>query len=221
LETRKQRFISATLMAIAVPCMAQTAMIFGILGPYGLSYIFLVFGTLIIVFLAGGLVLGRCVKGESPEIFLEIPPYRRPSIVAISKKTWMRVRWFLTEAIPYLFLGVLLINVLYAVGFLEWLGHVFAPVIGGWFGLPEESSTALLIGFLRKDLAVGMLLPLAMTPVQLVIATTVLATYFPCVATFAVLVKELGIEDMIKSTVIMVVTALVVGGVMRLVLIGM
>jgi len=221
LETRKQRFISATLMAIAVPCMAQTAMIFGILGPYGLSYIILVFGTLMIVFLAGGLVLGRCVKGESPEILLEIPPYRRPSIVAISKKTWMRVRWFLTEAIPYLFLGVLLINVLYSVGFLEWLGHVFAPVISGWFGLPEESSTALLIGFLRKDLAVGMLLPLAMAPVQLVIATTVLAIYFPCVATFAVLVKELGIEDMIKSTVIMVVTALVVGGVMRLVLIGM
>ncbi|MCK4266473.1 MAG: ferrous iron transporter B, partial [Thermoplasmata archaeon] len=33
LETRKQRFISATLMAISVPCMAQIAMIFGILGP--------------------------------------------------------------------------------------------------------------------------------------------------------------------------------------------
>ncbi len=220
LETRKQRFISATLMAIAVPCMAQIAMIFGILGPYGLVYIFLVFSTLIIIYIAAGLILNRYVKGESPEIFLEIPPYRKPSIITILKKTWMRIRWFLTEAIPFLFLGVLLVNILYAVGFLEWLGTVFAPVTEVWLGLPKESSTALLVGFFRKDLAVGMLLPLGMTPMQLVIATTILAIYFPCVATFAVLVKELGVKDMIKSTGIMIATALVVGSILRLLLIG-
>ncbi len=220
LETRKQRFISATLMAIAVPCMAQTAMIFGILGSHGFFYIVLVLATLTIVYVALGLLLGRFFKGESPEIFLEIPPYRRPSFLTILKKTWMRVRWFLTEAIPFLFLGVLLVNVLYAVGFLEWLGGALAPVVNGWLGLPEESATALLIGFLRKDLAVGMLLPLGMTSMQLVVATTILAIYFPCVATFAVLVKELGAKDMIRATGIMIATALVVGGIMRVVLIG-
>jgi len=219
LETRKQRFISATLMAIAVPCMAQIAMIFGILGPYGILYIFLVFGTLFIIYVIAGLILNRYVKGESPEIFLEIPPYRKPSIITILKKTWMRIRWFLTEAIPFLFLGVLLINILYVVGFLEWLGTAFAPVTEIWLGLPKESSIALLVGFLRKDLAVGMLLPLGMTPMQLVIATTILAIYFPCVATFAVLVKELGVKDMIKSTGIMIATALVVGSILRILLI--
>ncbi|MFO7991038.1 MAG: ferrous iron transporter B [Thermoplasmata archaeon] len=220
LETRKQRFISATLMAISVPCMAQTAMIFGILGPHGILYIALVFITLIIVYVIAGLLMNRWVKGESPEIFLEIPPYRRPSFLTILKKTWMRVRWFLTEAIPFLFLGVLLINVLYAVGFLQWLGSLFSPVTSGILGLPEDATTALLIGFLRKDLAVGMLLPLDMAPMQLVIASTVLTIYFPCVATFAVLIKELGIKDMFKSAVIMIATALLVGGVMRLILIG-
>ena len=50
LETRKQRFIAITLLAIAIPCMAQMAMIFGILGPYGLYYIGLVFLTLIILY---------------------------------------------------------------------------------------------------------------------------------------------------------------------------
>ncbi len=220
LETRKQRFISATLMAISVPCMAQIAMIFGILGSYGIKYIVIVFISLIIVYVINGTILNRWVKGESPEIFLEIPPYRRPSLLTIIKKTWMRVRWFLTEAIPFLFLGVLLINILYAVGFLGWMGTVFGPVTSGILGLPEESTTALLIGFLRKDLAVGMLLPLGMEPMQLVIAVTVLAIYFPCVATFAVLIKELGIKDMFKSAVIMISTALLVGGVMRLILIG-
>jgi len=207
-------------MAIAVPCMAQMAMIFGILGQYGVKYILLVFVSLVIIYVVSGIILNGVVKGESPEIFLEIPPYRRPSFVTIFKKTWMRVRWFLTEAIPFLFLGVLIVNILYAVGFLEWLGGVFAPITEGWFGLPKESTSALLMGFLRKDLAVGMLLPLDMSPMQLVIAVTILTVYFPCVATFAVLVKELGIIDMFKSAAIMIITALVVGGIMRLILIG-
>ena len=220
LETRKQRFISATLTAISVPCMAQTAMIFGILGPYGMRYVAMVYATLFAVFIIAGLLLNKFVKGESPEIFLDIPPYRRPSMKAIAKKTWMRIRWFLEDAIPWLFLGVLLVNILYAIGFLQWLGNVFSPITSGWLGLPDESTTALLIGFLRKDLAVGMLLPLGMKPLQLVIATTILAIYFPCIATFAVMLKELGIKDLMKSVAIMIATALIVGGAMRGVLLG-
>lgn len=220
LETRKQRFISATLLAISVPCMAQTAMVFGILGRYGLQYILMVFLTLMILYLLMGLLLNKIIQGESPEIFLEIPPYRRPSLLATLKKTWMRVRWFLKDAIPWLFLGVVLVNILYSIGFIDWIGNLFAPVIEGILGLSKGATTALLVGFLRKDLAVGMLLPLNMTPYQLVIAATILTIYFPCVATFTVLLKELGLKDMIKSTVIMILTALSVGGILRLILIG-
>jgi ferrous iron transport protein B len=219
LETRKQRFISATLLAIAVPCMAQMAMVFGILGPYGVYYISLVFLTLGILYVIIGLIMNKLVKGESPEIFLEIPPYRRPSFKATLKKTWMRTRWFLKEAIPFLFVGVLVINILYSVGFLQWLGNILAPVMG-LFGLPGDASVAMVIGFLRKDLAVGMLIPLGMNPMQLVIAATMLTIYFPCVATFAVLIKELGIKDMAKSAAIMVGTAVVVGVILKIVLLG-
>ena len=221
LETRKQRFISATLLAISVPCMAQTAMVFGILGRYGFQYILIVFLTLLILYLLMGLLLNRIIRGESPEIFLEIPPYRRPSALATLKKTWMRMRWFLKDAIPWLFLGVILVNVLYSLGFIDWIGNMFAPVIEGVLGLSRGATTALLVGFLRKDLAVGMLLPLNMTPYQLVIAATILTIYFPCVATFTVLLRELGLKDMIKSTLIMVLTALTVGGILRLILIGL
>jgi ferrous iron transport protein B len=220
LETKKQRFIAATLLAISVPCMAKNAMVFGILGPYGIGYIILVFATLFIVFIASGLLLNRLIRGDSPEICLEIPPYRKPDTATVLKKTWMRIRWFLQEAIPFLFLGVLLINILYTAGIVEWLGGIFAPVIQGLFGLPKEATTALLIGFLRKDLAVGMLLPLGMSPMQLVIATTLLTVYFPCVGTFAVMFKELGVRDMIKATAFMAGTSLVIGTVMRLILLG-
>jgi ferrous iron transport protein B len=113
---------------------------------------------------------------------------------------------------------VLLVNLLYVLGVIERLGNTFAPFMEGWLGLPKEAVAVLLVGFLRKDLAVGMLLPLGLEPRQLVIATIVLSLYFPCVATFAVLVKELGIIDTLKSTSIMISAALLVGGAMRFVL---
>ena len=220
LETKKQRFIAATLMSLAVPCMAQIAMVFGVLGPFGMRYIALVFATLALVYVTAGLILNRVVPGECPEIFLEIPPYRMPDLRATATKTWMRVRGFIGEAIPYLFLGILLVNLLYAVGFLDWLAAVFAPLMEVWLGLPAEATAALLVGFLRKDLAVGMLVPLGMTPEQLVIAVTMLSVYFPCVATFVVLLKELGVRGMTAAAGVMVTTALLVGGALRVVLIG-
>ena len=79
LETRKEKFIAATLMSIAVPCMALQAMIIGLLGPYGIKGLGIVFGTLLITWFILGLLLRKIIKGTSPEIFVEIPPYRIPS----------------------------------------------------------------------------------------------------------------------------------------------
>jgi ferrous iron transport protein B len=220
LETRKQRFISATLLAICVPCMAQLAMVFGVLGKHGLFYIGIVFVTLVTLYITLGLILNRFIKGESPEIFLEIPSYRRPSFKATIKKTWMRIRWFLKEAIPFLILGVFIINILYAVGILQWLSNALQPIMSSLFGMPGDASIALITGFLRKDLAVGMLISLNMTPLQLVIAVTMLTIYFPCVATFAVLIKELGIKDMIKSAALMLGVAVIVGFLLKTLLLG-
>lgn len=218
LETRRERFIAATLMAIAIPCMAQIAMIFGLVGKYGTSALAIVFGTLGIVWLVLGFLLNKILKGETPEIFVEIPPYRFPYFPALLKKLWMRVLWFLREAIPFVLLGVLIINILYALHIIEFIGKLAAPVVTGILGLPQEAVGALVIGFLRKDVAVGMLVPLGLTMQQMIIASVVLTMYFPCVATFAILVKELGVKDMIKSTVIMIISTLIVGGILNVIL---
>jgi ferrous iron transport protein B len=229
LETRRQRFISATTLAIAIPCMAQISMVFAIFSKLDLDfiyppiiYILLVFLTLGLLYIIVGLILNRFVKGESPEIFLEVPRYRRPHLQTTLKKTWMRVLWFLKEAIPWLLLGVLLVNILYAAGFIDWLSIIFSPIMERVFGLPGETSIVLLTGFLRKDLAVGLLLglPGRFNPMQLVIIATILTIYFPCVATFTVLVKELGIKDMVKSAALMVGTAIIVGFILKTILLG-
>ncbi len=218
LETKRERFIAATLMAIAVPCMAQIAMIFGLIGEYGARGLFPVFGTLFIVWFVFGILMKLVIKGESPEIFTEIPPYRLPYFGALLKKLWMRIKWFLKEAIPFVLLGVLVVNLLYSLGIIEFFGRIAAPVITKLMGLPLEAVGALIIGFLRKDLAVGMLAPLGLSLKQLIIASVVLTMYFPCVATFAILLKELGIIDMIKAAAIMIVSAFLVGALLNLIL---
>jgi ferrous iron transport protein B len=215
LETRKQRFIAATLMAIAVPCMAQTSMVFALLGPYGIEGLGIYFATLFTVWLTLGFLLNKVLGGETPETFMEIPPYRTPYLGSLAKKLWMRLRSFLTEAIPFVLLGVLVVNILYVFGIIGWISEAAAPVVVEILGLPKEAVASLIVGFLRKDVAVGMLLPLGLDMGQLVVASVVLTMYFPCVATFVVLFKELGAADLLKATAIMVVSTLIVGGVLN------
>ncbi|MCK4824367.1 ferrous iron transporter B, partial [bacterium] len=179
LETRRERFIGMTLMAIAVPCMAQLAMIVGLVGKSGAAGLILVFGTLFIVWFLLGVIMNLMLKGESPEIFTEIPAYRIPYFGALLKKLWMRVKGFLKEAVPYVILGVLIVNILHALHIIDFIGRFTAPIIMKVFGLPSEAVAALVVGFLRKDVAVGMLVPLNLSLKQLVIASVVLAMYFP------------------------------------------
>ena len=218
LETERERFIAATLMAIAVPCMAQMAMVIGLIGRYGAKGLGLVFGTLLVVWLTLGLLLNRFTRGESPEIFVEIPPYRMPYWGALLKKLSMRIKGFMRGAIPFVLLGVFITNVLYSLGIIQFIGRLASPVITGVLGLPQDATGALIIGFLRKDVAVGMLLPLGLDLRQMVVASVVLTMYFPCVAAFAVLVRELGMKDMLKSVAIMISSALIVGGLLNLIL---
>ena len=77
---------------------------------------------------------------------------------------------------------------------------------------------ALVIGFLRKDVALGMLAPLALTAEQLVIGSVVLAMFFPCIATFVILLRELGAINMLKSAGVMISAALITGGILNLIL---
>jgi len=218
LESKREKFIAATIMAIGIPCMAQTAMIIGLVGSYGGRYLAIVFGTLFIVWFSLGLILNKIIKGESPEIFLEIPHYRIPNIGALAKKLWMRLSGFLLEAIPLVLIGVLFVNVLYMIGFIKLISSIAAPVVTYLWGLPESAVSALIVGFLRKDVAVGMLAPLGLTAKQAVIGSTVLAVYFPCIATFVVLIKELGIKDTFKSVVMMITVALLVGSILNLII---
>ncbi len=218
LESKRERFIAATLISIAIPCAALQAMIFGLVGARGIQYVAIVYGTLFVAWIILGIILNRFVKGFSPELLIEIPPYRLPPWRTVLKKLWMRVYGFLAEAVPIILGAVLIINILYILGVFGAIANFAAPVVTGLLGLPKEAVTALVIGFLRKDVALGMLAPLALTAEQLVIGSVVLAMSFPCIATFVVLLRELGVVNMLKAAGIMITVALLFGGLLNLVL---
>jgi ferrous iron transport protein B len=218
LEGRKQRFIAATLISIGIPCAALQAMIIGLVGEQGIAYVAMVYGSLFVSWLIIGVILNRAVRGFNPELLVEIPPYRLPPWRVIGEKLWLRVSGFIKEALPIVLGTVLVVNVLYILGVFNAVANITAPVLTGLWGLPKETITALAVGFLRKDVAMGMLAPMALTAKQLVISSTVLAMFFPCVATFVILARELGILDLLKAVGIMIAAALIVGSLQNLVL---
>jgi ferrous iron transport protein B len=218
LESRREKFICATMLSIGIPCMAQTAMVVGLIGRYGWQYLAIIYGILFILWLIIGFVLNAMLPGSSPPLLMEIPPYRLPHPKVLGKKVWIRIRVFLADAIPYVFLGVLFVNILHVSGIIDALSRVFAPLLGGLLGLPSEAIVALLMGFVRKDVAVGMLSPLGLSVRELVVAVIVLTAYFPCAATFVVLLRELGPFDMLKSALIMLIAAFGAGALTNLVM---
>lgn len=211
LESRRERFITATLISIGVPCVALQAMVVALLAKHSGFYILGVYLVLFAVWLMLGLILNKSVKGYSPELLLEIPPYRFPPPNMLFKKLYLRIKGFIVEAIPIVLLGVALANLLLFFHLFDFFNAILAPLVSGLFGLPKEAAVSLLVGFLRKDIAVGMLMPLDLSLKQQFIAACVLSASFPCAATFVVLLKELGVRDFIKATAIMIVTGVLVG----------
>ncbi|MCM8780950.1 MAG: ferrous iron transporter B, partial [Candidatus Omnitrophica bacterium] len=174
LESKRERFIASVLISIGVPCVALQAMIFGLLGKFSGFYVAGVYLVLFSLWIILGTVLNFILKGFSPELLLEIPPYRFPLINILLQKIILRIRGFLMEALPVVFLGVLVVNVLLWFRLFDFIGKIFSPIISGLFGLPQRAVIALLIGFIRKDVAVGMLAPLSLSAKQIFIATVLL-----------------------------------------------
>jgi len=218
LESKRERFIASTLVSIAVPCAALQAMIFGLVGQRGGQYVVIVYGTLFVAWVILGIILNHAVKGFSPELLIEIPPYRVPPWKILFQKMWMRIYGFLAEAIPIILGAIVVINIFYYLGVFDAVANFTAPVVTGLLGLPKEAVISLVVGFLRKDVALGMLAPLALSAKQLVVASVVLAMLFPCIATFVVLIRELGVVDMFKSAGVMILASLITGGILNLIL---
>lgn len=198
LETPRERVIAAALTLGLAPCMPQTAMILSLLAPYPVKYTVAAFAAIAAAGLASSALLAGLLKGETPELFLEIPPYQLPSGRMLWRKLYFRVKDFLLEAVPMIVLGVLVIGLMDMGGVLKDLAAFFEPAVTGLLGLPAQTVSVMTLGFLRKDVSIAMLAPFALPPGSIVVASVFLSLYLPCLATFLVTVRELGPKDSAK-----------------------
>jgi len=228
LSTRRERIIASTLIVL-IPCSARTAVIIGGVSRYaGWGYALLLYLILFLLVAAVGVGLNRLLPGRSSGLVMEVFPFRRPSARTMLSKTWMRLKDFVFVATPIMLGGSFLLGLLYGSGWIFKLEAPLRPLMEGWLGLPAVAGLALIFAFLRKELALQLLLVLAtgtataslagfMDHRQIFIFALVNAIYIPCAATFAVLLRELGWRTALAISAFTVLLALLMGGLVNLV----
>ena len=106
------------------------------------------------------------------------------------------------------------------------VARIIEPVVGGWLGLPAVAGLALGFAFLRKELALQLLVALAvmqlgagaaslgsfMSPGQLFVYAIVTSVSVPCIATLATLAAEFGWRAALTMSGATLVVALGAGG---------
>lgn len=207
LETTREKIIATVLLLTIAPCMPQTAMIISILSPYGLKFVFFVFFTIFINSLIISFLLNKILKGETPELFLEIPPYRMIYLPTLFKKLYLRIKTFFVDAVPLIFIGIVIINFFEVLGINKLLAETFGKIFLPILGLPKEVASVIILGFLRKDVSISLLIPFNLPAKQLVVTSIFMVLYLPCVSTFFVTLRELGIKNTIKIMFIMLICA--------------
>jgi ferrous iron transport protein B len=225
LGTPKERLIAITLLALGVPCSAQLATIMGILGGISLAALLTLFGVVVAQMVFVGFLAARALPGDRSEFVLELPPLRLPRLNNLVRKTLLRVRWYLGEALPLFLAGTALLFVLDRTGVLTFITAAARPIVTGALGLPVESAQVFVMGFLRRDYGAAGLFTLAengsLSAVQSVVALTVMTLFVPCVANLLMIIRERGLRTGLAILGAVTVIALATGTVLNVVLSGL
>lgn len=219
LETRRERVITTFLLALAIPCSAQLGVILGMLGALSLKATIIWSFCIIAVLLISGYLASKLVKGEKSDFFLEIPPIRRPDVMNIVIKTLGRVEWYLKEAVPLFILGTFILFLLHKLNLLTIVEKAASPVIVNLVGLPEKTTEAFILGFLRRDYGAAGLFIMAekglLTPVQSVVSLVTITLFVPCLANFFMIIKEMGLKTALMIMAVVFPTAFLAGGLLN------
>ncbi|HEM45972.1 MAG TPA: ferrous iron transporter B, partial [Alphaproteobacteria bacterium] len=222
LESRRERIIAVTLLALAIPCSAQLGVILALLSTVSAAAVLVITGIIVGEFFLVGAILSRVLKGGTSDFILELPPLRTPRAGNILLKTGARVKWFLREALPFFLLATFILYLLDVSGSLQLLFRVAEPVTGTLLGLPPETAAVFILGFFRRDYGAAGLYKLwesgAVAGNQIVVALVVMSLFLPCLATLIVMIKELGVRWAFSILFFVLVVSLLTGAALHLVL---
>jgi ferrous iron transport protein B len=199
LESERDRFIVSVLASL-VPCAARTTVVFALVAFFISPNAALVIYALNIAVIAlSGRILSMILPEVTPGMILEIPVYHLPSIRNTLAKSWYRIREYIVIAWPMLIVGSVILSLMEFWGMDRFINAMLWPLTY-LLGLPEAVGTTLIFGVLRKELSMIMLIQAIGTPhvltvmskIQVLVFTVFVVFYIPCLATIAVLWREIG-----------------------------
>jgi ferrous iron transport protein B len=229
LGSMRERIIASTLVVLT-PCSARTAVILGAVSlTAGWQAALAVYAVTALLTLLTGIGLHRALPGQGTGLVMEMFPFRRPAPRPILRKTWLRFHHFAIVATPIVVGGSIVLGGLYESGLLWYLSAPLRPVFEGWLDLPAVAGLTLVVAVLRKELALQLLVTLAMIqygpqasnllsfmrPDQIVVYALVNTIYVPCLATIAILGRELGWGRALLISGFTILLAIAVGGAAR------
>jgi ferrous iron transport protein B len=222
----RERVIASVLITF-VPCSARSAVILALAGKYlgGLGVFAVFMLSLVAIAVLGG-ILARRFPDSGPGQVQEIPSYALPAWGPLLHNTWLRTRDVITIVTPLLVGGSVVLALLSHFGADRVINTAFTPVTNWWLGLPVVLGVPILFGILRKELSLLMIYQALGTFnvgaqldwVQIMTFLLFLTFYFPCVSTFAVMLKTIGRKDALFSVALSISVALLVAGVIRFLL---
>ena len=193
LETNRERVIATLLLALAIPCSAQLGVILGLLSARPLALAVWA-GFVILVFLLVGYLAAQVIPGKS-RLLYGASSFEAAQNCQYFRKTLSRMQWYFLEIIPFFILASVLIWAGKITGIFDAFIHTSAPLMAA-LGLPPQAAEVFLFGFFRRDYGAAGLYDLqkygALSGVQIVVAAVTLTLFVPCIAQFAIMIKERG-----------------------------
>jgi len=224
LESERDRFITSVL-ATMIPCAARMTIIFALVAFYISPKAALAIYILnLIVIIISGKILSRLLPEVTPGMILEIPAYHIPSLKVALAKTWLRMKEFILVAWPLLIAGSTILSLLHYFRADTLINHFFSPLTS-LLGLPLVVGTTLIFGILRKELSMLMLIQAlgtanvvsVMSTTQIMTFTVFIIFYIPCVATIAVLWREIGSKRTLFTIAFTFILAIILATITRFV----
>jgi len=219
LSTEREKSIVTAILQFVIPCSAQLAVIAVMLSSAGIKALAIYSFVILTVMIITSTILNKLIPGQSSPLLLDLPPMRLPRIGNVLKKTYYRTIGFMKEAAPWFFVGAAGIGILQLTNLLQVWQDLLSPLTVHLLQLPKESSTAFVMGMIRRDFGAAGLFDIPLTTDQIVVALITITLFVPCIASFVIMLKERGTKQGMIIWVGTWVFAFVIGGIVSHILI--
>jgi len=220
METKKERIILSTLIALGVPCSVQLGVMLAILASAPFSALMIVLLSVVVTEIGVGMMMNRLMPASRVSDFImELPDFNIPKPANIFRKTFIRLKLFLVEATPMFIIAAILMFTLEKTGLLQIIKQLFRPIVTGFLSMPDKVTEVFILVLSRREVGAvyfkNMFDGGEVDYYQTVVGLVVMTLFIPCASNTMVMMKELGIRWAVSINLFIIAVAILVGGIVN------